>query len=92
MLACKGIFATPSIDTAVKRPPKAERLLGILYNKIPYVSIILHFKNFFKTKIVQIKKGRKCPFSQKISSYIHRYFLLQTRILWFLIRCLKQNY
>ncbi len=40
MLACKGIFATPSIDTAVKDRKKAERLLGILLNKIPYVSII----------------------------------------------------
>ena len=27
MLACKGIFATPSIDTAVNRPQKAEMLL-----------------------------------------------------------------
>ena len=43
MLACKGIFTTPSIDTAVKRPQKAERLLGILLYKIPYVSIITHF-------------------------------------------------
>ncbi len=40
MIACKGIFATTSIDTAIKRPIKVERLLGILYNKIPYVSII----------------------------------------------------
>ena len=41
MLACKGIFATPSIDTAVNRPQKAERLLRILCNKILYVSIII---------------------------------------------------
>ena len=27
MLACNGIFVTPSIDTAVNRPQKAERLL-----------------------------------------------------------------
>ena len=40
MLACKGIFATPSIDTAVKRPQKVERLLGILWSKIPHVPII----------------------------------------------------
>ena len=34
MLACKGIFATPSIDTAVARPQKAFKLLGILRSKI----------------------------------------------------------
>ena len=39
MLACKGIFATPSIDVSVE-DQKSRRLSGILCNKILYATII----------------------------------------------------